>query len=469
MQTLSSFRSFERPVQVVLANMLANNIGFYMIVPFLAGYMAGDLGLALWVVGLILGIRTLSQQGMSLVGGAIADRIGYKPAIVAGCLLRTAAFVLFGLVDSAVGLTVAAILIGLGGALMMPAIRAYLSHGAGNRRVEAYSLLEMTQHGGSLLGPLIGSLLIGIDFRLVSFAAAVIFLGVGFLQLRYLPTGDALPAPVPQPILQSWLVPLRNRPFVLLCFSVLGLFFLYNQVYLGLPLEVRRVTGSESSVGLLFTMLAVVGIIGQVPVTRWADRTLRAPVSIALGLLLMGLAFVPLLLTAEVVPVPASTVRHWADAMGLGAMEGAIAAIAGGISLLPLALCCLLLVLGQMLAVPFIAALIPSLSAGRLLGTYFGMYALVQGIGAAFGNLIGGASLELAQATGWGGLPWLLMVAVGVACACGVAALDRSGHLNVPRPRPMATPTVPVPVALTPIAIAGPQPTPSVPVHPTRG
>jgi MFS family permease len=461
MQTLSSFRSFERPVQVVLANMLANNIGFYMIVPFLAGYMAGDLGLALWVVGLILGIRTLSQQGMSLIGGAIADRIGYKPAIVGGCLFRTAAFVLFGLVDSAVGLTVAAILIGLGGAVMMPAIRSYLSYGAGSRRVEAYALLEMTQHGGSLLGPLVGSLLIGIDFRLVSFAAAVIFLGVGFLQLRYLPTGDAMPAPVPQPILQSWLVPLRNRPFVLLSLSVLGLFFLYNQVYLGLPLEVHRVTGSDGSIGLLFTMLAVVGIFGQVPVTRWADRALRPPVSIALGLLLMGLAFAPLLLTAELVPVPASAVQPWADAAGLSALGGAVALV---VSVLPLALCCLLLVLGQMLAVPFVAALIPPLSAGRLLGTYFGMYALVQGIGAAFGNLAGGASLEFAQATGWGGLPWLLMVAVGVACACGVAVLDRSGQLQVSRPRPPVTHAVPG------SASSGvPQPAPAAPIHPARG
>ena len=95
MQTLRSFRSFERPVQVAIANMLANNVGFYMLVPFLAGYMANGLGLALWVVGLVLGIRTLSQQGMSLFGGSIADRIGYKQAIVAGSILRTFGFALF--------------------------------------------------------------------------------------------------------------------------------------------------------------------------------------------------------------------------------------------------------------------------------------------------------------------------------------------------------------------------------------
>lgn len=297
MQTIASFRSFGRPIQVILINLLLTNVGFYMIIPFMAGYLAGDLGLELWLVGLILGVRTLSQQGMSLVGGSLADWIGYKPAIVVGCVLRVVSFALFGLVESPAGLIVATALIGLGGALFMPAVRAYISHGAGPRRVEAYALLEMTQHGGSLLGPLVGSLLIVFDFRLISFGAAAIFVLVGFMQLRYLPGGEHMPIATRQPILQSWGAPLGNRPFVLFCLSLLGLFFLYNQVYLGLPLEIRRITQSDGGVGLLFTALAVVGIFGQVPVTHWAEARFRPPAAIGLGALLMGLAFAPLLLS----------------------------------------------------------------------------------------------------------------------------------------------------------------------------
>src|SRR6185503_16295799 len=175
MQTLRSFRSFDRPVQVAIANMLANNVGFYMLVPFLAGYMANGLGLALWTVGLVLGIRTLSQQGMSLFGGSIGDWIGYKRAIVLGCIVRTVAFALFGFVDGPVGMAVGAILTGLGGALLTPAIKAYLAHVAGPRRTEAFALLDVTIHGGSLLGPLVGVMLLGVDFRLVCNGAAAMF------------------------------------------------------------------------------------------------------------------------------------------------------------------------------------------------------------------------------------------------------------------------------------------------------
>jgi MFS family permease len=37
---------------------------------------------------------------MFLVGGTLADRLGYQPLIVAGCVLRTVGFAMLGLVAS---------------------------------------------------------------------------------------------------------------------------------------------------------------------------------------------------------------------------------------------------------------------------------------------------------------------------------------------------------------------------------
>ena len=429
MQTLTSFRSFDRPVQVAIFNMLVNNVGFYMLVPFLAGYMANGLGLALWIVGLVLGIRALSQQGMSLIGGSIGDRLGYKWAIVAGSLLRTVAFTLFGFVDGPVGMAVSAVLTGLGGALLTPAIKAYLAHVAGRRRTEAFALLDVTIHGGSLLGPLIGVMLLGVDFRLVCYAAAAMFALVALLQWRYLPASDLPVASTEQSIFRSWGAPLANRPFVLFCASVLGYFFLYNQVYLGLPLEIQRLTGSEASVGPLFTMLAIVGILGQVPITAWAESRLHPTRAIVVGLALMGLAFVPLMMTAATLPIDST------------ATDGALAELLRvTVNVAPLALCCLLLVGGQMLAAPFISSTIVSLSAGRLVGTYFGVYAVVQGVGAALGNFAGGAAFDLARAAGSPGLPWALMAAVGLACAAGLLGLDRSARRTTQPPAVQPSP-----------------------------
>ncbi|PVA99697.1 MFS transporter, partial [Mycobacteroides abscessus] len=40
-QTLRQFRSFDRPSQILMVNQFAINVGFYMLMPYLAGYLAG--------------------------------------------------------------------------------------------------------------------------------------------------------------------------------------------------------------------------------------------------------------------------------------------------------------------------------------------------------------------------------------------------------------------------------------------
>lgn len=66
--------SFDRPAQLLMVNQFAINLGFYMLMPYLADHLAHGLGLAAWAVGLVLGVRNLSQQGMFLIGGTLADR-----------------------------------------------------------------------------------------------------------------------------------------------------------------------------------------------------------------------------------------------------------------------------------------------------------------------------------------------------------------------------------------------------------
>ncbi len=120
MRTIAQFRSFDRPVQLLVVNQFGINLGFYMLMPYLANHLAGGLGMAAWTVGLVLGVRTLSQQGLFLLGGTLADRLGYKPMIIAGCALRAAGFGLLAVVETLPALLVASMATGLAGALFNP-------------------------------------------------------------------------------------------------------------------------------------------------------------------------------------------------------------------------------------------------------------------------------------------------------------------------------------------------------------
>jgi uncharacterized membrane protein (DUF485 family) len=60
MGALRQFASFRWPSRMLMINQFGINLGFYMLMPYLAGYLAGPLGLAVWAVGLVLGVRNFS-------------------------------------------------------------------------------------------------------------------------------------------------------------------------------------------------------------------------------------------------------------------------------------------------------------------------------------------------------------------------------------------------------------------------
>lgn len=134
MRTWHEIRGFPVAVRLLLVNQLGVNTGFYLLIPYLAVHLGENLGMSAAVVGIVLGVRNLSQQGLFLIGGSAADRLGARRVIIAGCALRTVGFALFALGDGLPVLLAASVLSGLAGALFNPAVRTYLSQEAGSAR-----------------------------------------------------------------------------------------------------------------------------------------------------------------------------------------------------------------------------------------------------------------------------------------------------------------------------------------------
>lgn len=419
MRTLREFRGFTRPVQLLLLNQLTINTGFYMLIPYLADHLSTELALATWLVGLILGVRNFAQQGMFLVGGALADRFGFKPLIVAGCALRTGGFALLGLVDTVPALIVASAATGFAGALFNPAVRAYLAQDSGERRVEAFALFSVFYQTGILVGPVLGLLLTGVNFRLTCLVAAAIFALLTVLQIRALPqrTGTGSGGPERASVLAQWRGALANRPFVLFGATMIGSYVLSFQVYLALPLEARRIAGdgrtSTVTVAILFAVSALITILGQVRITAWCRRRWSPGRSISSGLAMMALAFVPPLAVARWVPDGSSNTLLV-------------------LQLSALVLSAALLSLGNTVVFPFEMDTIVTLAKGRLVATHYGLYNTICGIGILAGNFGTGSALDAGRGLGVPELPWLALFLVGVSCAVGVRSLDRRGLLPTP-------------------------------------
>ena len=84
-------------------------------------------------IGVVLAVRQFLQQGLTVFGGAFADRFGPKPLILSGVLIRAFSFVVMGFATEPWMLLVSGVLAALGGAERSSAIR-----GDGRARVPVH-------------------------------------------------------------------------------------------------------------------------------------------------------------------------------------------------------------------------------------------------------------------------------------------------------------------------------------------
>lgn len=415
MKTLRLMRSFPLSVRLLLVNQFGVNTGFYLLIPYLATYLTGNLGLSVAVVAVVLGVRNLSQQGLFLIGGSAADRLGARRVIIAGCGLRAVGFGLFAVGESVPLLLAAAALSGVAGALFNPAVRAYIAvEATEQRRAEAFALFNVFAQAGALTGPLLGSALLLVNFRVAAITAAVIFTGLTIAQALALP--DRAVARSRNSVLADWRQCATNRGFLAFTFAASGLFALQNQLYLVLPMEAERLTGWPSTVAVIFLVSTVATLAWQVRITAYFARSMTRGRSIALGMAVMGTGFCAPAL-AYLLPTAQADAGFWEIAARL----------------LPVLVATLLLSLGVMIVQPFVNELIPSFGRQEVTGTYFGMFYLTSGVVAAVSTAVIGWVSELGgRPTGWWGA--LVCVAIGLTCATAVALLQRRGALRPAQP-----------------------------------
>ena len=370
--------------RLLVFTQLAFNVGFYLVLPFLAGHLGAGLGLGAAVVGLVLGLRTFSQQGLFLLGGVLADRYGARPVVLAGCAVRVAGFVVLAFAHDLATVLAGTLLIGVAAALFSPAVESALAREGGRleaagsiRRTELFAMFSAAGEAGAVTGPLLGVLLLTVGFPAVCLTAAAVFVLILIMHARLLP---AMPgAHAGEPLRDGLREVLGNRRFLAFAAANGAGLFAYHQLYLALPLRLDAVDAAWA-LGWLFALASVLMITGQLTIARYARRALSPRRALACGFVLMSAAF-------AVVPV----------------LPGAWSALGMVV----------LLTAGQMLASPVARDTAARLAGERRLGAYFGVLSAAGGLAVLAGSTLTGALLDSAGPV----LPWLALAAVPLASA----------------------------------------------------
>jgi len=381
---VNSWRTLSPAARLLVTNGLAFNLGFYMMLPYLAHHLGSTLGLTGWITGLILGIRVFSQQGLFLLGGTLGDRLGYRPAILSGCLIRAFGFALLGWADSVPVLIIAAFLTGFAGALFTPCAQAYLAAECrdAEQRHQAFALHNLASEVGMLLGPLAGLWLTNLSYAATGCISGGIFLLLTILQWCYLPQGVFASQSAPVSVLTQWHSIWLNRPFLRFTLSAAAYPILFHQLYLAIPAYIQSTHQPASLLSSVFVITALIGVMLQLPVTHWVKTRLGLPRAIGIGLVCMGGSYVTMLCLADI-PVMAVTLQA------------------------------VLFSFGSILCYPLFSVRLPYYAGNGQLGSYYGFYASFGGCVALLSNVVVGRMLGNAG-TKPPEILWYVLLGVGV-------------------------------------------------------
>lgn len=385
-----------RPVRrrgliVLLATTFLMWAGFFMIVPILSVHFVDDLGWAAASIGLVLALRQFVQQTLTVVSGALSDRFGAKRLILLGLMVRTIGFAAMAHVTALPALVLTGLLAGIGGALFdSPTGAAMAALTTEDERLQFYSVRGVVTSLGMTIGPLIGAALLKVDFALVAYLSASLYVVALIVTWRLLP--DVKVGKSDQTLTSGVKQVARDRPFMILVALLMGYWFMWVQLTLSVPLKATALSGDEGSVGVVYAVNAIVTIALQVPLVRFLERRFQPMPALIVGMAIMALAM------------------------------GSIAITQTFFALL---LCIAGFSIGNLIATANQSTVIAGMAQPEARGSYFGVSAIALAVGGSAGNLVGSALYGASTTNGLPAMPWLLIGGVGAISTAGLWLLNR--------------------------------------------
>ncbi|MEK3762509.1 MFS transporter [Paenibacillus sp. FSL R7-0337] len=172
---------------LLMLNIFLAFTGIGLVVPIMPTYM-NELGIGGSVVGLLVAAFSLTQLLVSPFAGRLSDKMGRKKIIVGGLAVFAFSELLFGLANASWVLFVSRMLGGIGAAMIMPAVMAYVADTTtSEERAKGMGFINAAITTGFIIGPGIGGYLAELGIRVPFFVAAGAAAIVAVITLLVLP------------------------------------------------------------------------------------------------------------------------------------------------------------------------------------------------------------------------------------------------------------------------------------------
>lgn len=265
-----------------MLNMFIAVAGFGIIIPIIPDYlkMIGEGGTA---AGLMISVFAGAQLLMSPVAGKWADVYGRRPMIIAGLIGFTISMGVFYLSDNLTVLLISRAIGGVGAALLIPAIFAYVADITTlKQRAKGNSYISAAMSLGIVIGPGIGGFFAEFGLKAPLLLSAIVsFVAViSSIILLKEPDREVVPVTSDTESLPRQLISSTRKPYffvlvinLVMAFglmayeSVLGLFV--SETFSATPQQIAVMitgTGIVSVIVQLFAVDRLVSLFGEIKV-----------------------------------------------------------------------------------------------------------------------------------------------------------------------------------------------------------
>lgn len=298
---------FERSFWVANATELFERLAYYATTAVLAIYLHENLGMTVEQAGALLGIFGFVVWFLPVLGGTLADRFGFRRALMFAYAVMTLGYFLLGSLSapwmatirhslSLYWLVLIILMVpALGPAVVKPCVAGTTGRAStDNVRSIGYSIYYTIVNIGGALGPLVAFFVrrsIGIEnvFRVSALSVALMFFATWFFYREPGGAGEKAVATVGDAIKNMFIV-LGNFRFVLFLVIFSSFYVVFWQQYVSLPLFLRGYVNPKANVDLLLTVDATTVICVQILIA-YLTRKMRAFPAMTLGLLISSLTW----------------------------------------------------------------------------------------------------------------------------------------------------------------------------------
>ncbi|MFC2033584.1 MFS transporter [Chloroflexota bacterium] len=297
-------------------------IGFldtHLLIPVIALY-ASKLGASVGIIGLIVGLYSLTNTPANIVCGRLVDRFGRKLPLILGLVGDALSMFFYSLCRLPVHLALVRVVHGITGGMVGPATMSIVADYADESgRGRSMSFYGMSIAAATLVGYGLSGVIVSRLGYKVLFLIGTAILTVGAVISMLLPGGGARDTNAFESqhdgYFQKAKELLKRKGLAISYGSVFAHYFAFGGVVTLLPLYVKSLGMEALHVGILMAIFSVFFIVSQFPAGVIADKTGRF-VPVITGLTLSIVALV-VMSSVTALPLLAAVMALYGAAFGL--------------------------------------------------------------------------------------------------------------------------------------------------------